>query len=153
MSRTDPDVASDLSDRVARLERQNRILRLGAVLVVVAAVVAATTAFRASASPQEISVRALTLVDSTGTPTASIQWEDGAIRMVTPLEMPEEQEFEFQVEGDSTADRLVAQRMESWGAQLVLRPSDSGPGLYLADGDGQVHVRLSAPRFGPADDR
>lgn len=152
MSRTDPDVASDLSDRVARLERQNRILRLGAVLLVVSAVVAATTAFRASSSPQEISARALTLVDSAGTPTASIRWEDGAIRMVTPLEMPEEPEFAIPVEGDSTTMRVVDQYRKSWGAQLVLRPGDSGPGLYLADGDGQVHVRLSAPRFGPADD-
>jgi hypothetical protein len=150
MSRTDPDVASDLSERVARLERQNRILRLGAVLLVVGAVVAATTAFRASSSPQEISARALTLVDSAGTPTASLRWEDGAIRMVTPLEMPEEQGFEIQVEGDSTSARAVPQHRKSWGAQLVLRPGNSGPGLYLADGDGQVHVRLSAPRFGPA---
>lgn len=152
MSRTDPDVTSSLSERVARLERQNRILRRGAVLLVVGAVVAATTAFEASSSPQEISARALTLVDSTGTPAASIRWEDGAIRMVTPLEMPEEQEFEIQVDGDSTTMRVVDQHRKSWGAQLVLRPSDSGPGLYLADGDGQVHVRLSAPRFGPADD-
>ncbi|MFW6206981.1 MAG: hypothetical protein ACOC5J_03515 [Gemmatimonadota bacterium] len=153
MSRTDPEVPPELSERVARLERQIRVLRLGAVFLFVGVVVAATAAFRAPASPQDISARAITFVDSTGAPTASIGWEDGAIRMVTPLEMPEDQEFKVPLEEDSATVQIVDRRRTSWGAQLILRPGDVGPGLYLADGDGRVHVRLSAPRVGPADDR
>lgn len=94
----------------------------------------------------------MVLVDSAGAPASRISWENEAIRFVTPVEMPEVREYTGEIPGSDRNVRVIPMKRRSHGAQLILRPSESGPGLFLADRAGRVYVRLSSPKVGPAND-
>lgn len=142
-----PHPSAELVARLDRLERQNRHLRLGAVLLVLGVAALSMTAFRYAARPQDETVhaRTLELVDAAGHPAARIAWEDGRLGLqVVPTLPPGVVVAPAGAQaGDSTTGPL--RREAGFGARLFLQPGIRGPSLVLTDGQGREILRLGGP--------
>lgn len=157
MDARDLPSSTSLEQRLEHLERQNRRLRAGAVLLTLGLIALATSAFRSAPGAQSrtLTARSLVLVDASGTPKASIRWDHGRLRLDMPADhqvrLAEHARPEHGTPG-APSDTLkgvpqavlVPHRLGP-GAELVLGEGGSGPSLILADGSGHVVARMGGP--------
>jgi hypothetical protein len=142
-----PSPSPELAARLDRLERQNRHLRLGAVLLLLGLAAVATTAFRYANRPQDETVRARTieLVDAAGRPAARIAWESGRLGLEVVPTLPPGVVGALGGARGGDSSSQAAPHGVGLGARLFLQPGLRGPSLVLTDGHGREILRLGGP--------
>lgn len=128
-----PCTVSEVSvtDRLLRLERKLRRIRILWVFVAIVVASVALASWRsAPQTPEVVQATEFKVVSSSGEPLASLRVEDGVL--VLSLNPPL-----FGVLSP------VAEDLRDTQAQLVLR---AGPALELRDGTGQVTARLDGSK-------
>ncbi len=159
MDVTDSSSTARLEERLDRLERQNRHLRFGALLLGIGLVALATSAFRYATKPQDrtLTARKVVFVDAAGFPEASIRWSGHQLRFEIPaadtasvkVRVPSGHVDTIHATPGTAPAPLSMGPYRGSGVQLLLGPGMAGPSLMLTDGRGHEVGRIGSPLVQP----